>query len=270
MKTSLVIATYNWAEALRLCLKSVEAQHTLPNEIILADDGSTKETKSVIDTFRKQVSIPVTHVWHHDAGFRKTMILNKAIAISKGDYVIEIDGDIILHRCFVKDHIRFAKPHTFVAGRRTSLSELATKKLLNGNSKSLSWLSNGVSNRELGIRSRTLCSLFPSKPETNSNSVGGGNIAFWKHEFMRVNGYNNDIQGWGAEDKEFGQRLVNAGVLKRKLRFGAIQFHLHHREVDKTNHETHRREVEELIQNGTIICQSGVKELSDTFSIFTS
>ena len=48
LKSSLIISTYNWSEALDLVLKSALLQSELPNEIIIADDGSTDETKTLI------------------------------------------------------------------------------------------------------------------------------------------------------------------------------------------------------------------------------
>ncbi len=43
MKVSLVISTYNWKEALKLCLLSVTKQTLIPTEVIIADDGSRME-----------------------------------------------------------------------------------------------------------------------------------------------------------------------------------------------------------------------------------
>lgn len=114
IKTSLLISTYNWCEALNLCLNSVLQQSQQPDEIVIADDGSREDTKLIITEFSKKSSTPVIHVWHEDIGFRKTIILNKAIAKCSADYIIQIDGDLILHKHFIKDHIRFARANMFV------------------------------------------------------------------------------------------------------------------------------------------------------------
>ena len=45
MKVSLVISTYNWKEALGLCLLSVTRQTVIPTEVIIADDGGMFDTK---------------------------------------------------------------------------------------------------------------------------------------------------------------------------------------------------------------------------------
>ena len=63
---SLIIATYNWPEALRLCLKSILKQTILPTEIIIADDGSDERTAKLIHDFAQKVSFPIFHEWHED------------------------------------------------------------------------------------------------------------------------------------------------------------------------------------------------------------
>ena len=53
MNSALVISTYNWPEALELVLKSVRTQIVYPDEVIIADDGSTDETKKLINKNQK-------------------------------------------------------------------------------------------------------------------------------------------------------------------------------------------------------------------------
>ena len=59
MKCSLIICTYNWPEALSIVLNSVTMQTELPDEIIIADDGSGKTTSQVISFFLKKTSITI-------------------------------------------------------------------------------------------------------------------------------------------------------------------------------------------------------------------
>ena len=113
MKISLLISTYNWPQALDLVLLSVEKLTCKPDELLIADDGSRTETTQLIDAFKKTSSITVRHIWHEDKGFKRSEILNKAIAKSTSDYIIQTDGDCILHPSFVKDHIFLAKKKIF-------------------------------------------------------------------------------------------------------------------------------------------------------------
>ena len=108
-KITLLISTYNWIDALKRVIDGVLQQTILPDEIIIADDGSRSDTKEYIDSIRKYFPMPLVHVWHEDDGFRRTIILNKAIAQASGDYIIEIDGDVIPERHFIQDHIEVMK-----------------------------------------------------------------------------------------------------------------------------------------------------------------
>lgn len=90
MKVSLVISTYNWKEALGLCLLSVTRQTVIPTEVIIADDGSRSDTKLLIEEFKNHFPCPIKHVWHEDNGWRKCIIMNKAFAVCEGDYIIGI------------------------------------------------------------------------------------------------------------------------------------------------------------------------------------
>ncbi len=108
---TLIITTYNWPQALRVCLDSVVHQSMLPSEVIIADDGSTDETRLVRDRFRNDFPVPLLHVWQEDKGYRRSAILNKALRkVDSKNYVIFIDGDIILHHHFIADHARLAEP----------------------------------------------------------------------------------------------------------------------------------------------------------------
>ena len=76
---SLVTPTYNWPEALELLLLSIKKQSILPNEVIIADDGSKKETTQLIQKIQKDFPVPLIHVWHEDNNNQKPAIMNKQL-----------------------------------------------------------------------------------------------------------------------------------------------------------------------------------------------
>lgn len=256
LKASLIISTYNWPEALELCLLSVLRQKTTPVEVIVADDGSTASTADLIDTFRNKLPFPITHVWQDDKGFRKSQILNEAIRHSKGNYIIQIDGDVILNPWFISDHILVAEQATFVRGTRAMLSPKKTKELLQSKNISLSCFSKGVSHRLNALR------LFPFRilgirKELSSSRVRGSNLAYWKTDFIHINGYDNKLQGWGHEDEELAARFINNLVIKKIVKLGAIQFHLHHPFNSSENEESHRETIEHVKATGSRFCENG-------------
>lgn len=144
MTVSLLVSTYNWPRALYLCLDSVMQQTVLPDEILIADDGSGMATRDVVKHFERISPVPVRHIWHEDRGFRVATIRNKAIAASTCDYIIQIDGDQILHRQFIQDHRLFAREGYYIAGSRGMISRELTRQVLSGAITSLSALTKGV------------------------------------------------------------------------------------------------------------------------------
>ena len=102
---------------------SVKKQSHLPNEVIIADDGSREDTKELIQKFQQKFPVPLHHIWHKDNKNQKPAIMNKAIASSKYDYIIEIDGDIIMHKDFVKDHLSLSEEKVYLYGSRVNIQE---------------------------------------------------------------------------------------------------------------------------------------------------
>lgn len=224
-KTSLVISTYNWPEALELCLKSSLRQTVAPAEILVADDGSDERTAQLIARYRVQTSIPIVHVWQEDTGFRVGSIRNKAIARATGAYIIQVDGDVILHPDFVRDHVSIARPGRFVSGSRVLLGPRYSAGLLANRSIDINAWKKDVSNRLNAIRIPWASPVFGRyKPEVTR----GCNMAFWRDDAICVNGYNELIQGWGSEDYEFGSRLWHIGVQHFSLKLSGIVYHIYH------------------------------------------
>ena len=126
---SLIISTYNRPDALSVCLDSVFKQKVLPDEIIVGDDGSRSDTRKLIERMQQLSPVPLIHVWHEDKGFRLAMMRNKAVAKASGQYIIQIDGDVMLHPLFVADHIRLSRPGYYLKGGRCNIERQLTDKI---------------------------------------------------------------------------------------------------------------------------------------------
>jgi len=258
--TSLVISTYNWPEALELVLKSILNQTKAPNEILIADDGSGEATKAVIESFKQKTAVPIKHYWHEDNGFRKTIIMNKAIAAATGDYIIQIDGDIILHQKFIADHLTDALEGYYIKGSRSMLTTERTAKILKTKDIHINPLSSGVGSKINATYFPLLAFLFRGD-HYRSNNLRGCNFSFWKKDFIAVNGYNNDLEGWGHEDIELAARLTNLGIKQRQLKLKAICFHLYHQINARDNEDLNYKKYLKAVSGGTIVCKSGIRAL---------
>jgi glycosyltransferase involved in cell wall biosynthesis len=235
MKISLIITTYNREDALNVVLKSVALQSLLPDEVLIADDGSNEETAQVIQSHQQSFPIPIIHCHHPDLGFRVSHIRNKAIRESIGDYIILTDGDMILHPDFVQDHGKSAKQGFFIQGSRVLLDENTTQLTIKNHRLNMHWYSKGITNRFNAMHITMLMHLFNALKtgKKDHHGIRSCNMSAWRKDIFAVNGFNEAFVGWGREDSEFAVRLLNAGIHRLNLRFGAVCYHLWHR----SNHE---------------------------------
>lgn len=229
LRIALVITTYNSCATLRCMLESVLNQSMKPDEIVIADDGSTDGTDELIKGFASQYPGEVRHIWQENHKYRRSKILNKAIMASEAEYVITVDNDVLLHPDFVYDHAAVARKGMFVCGRRAYIREvLANTIRATGVIRIPGFFSPYLNRRRYSLRIPLLAPLCYWKHAHSLRQLMGSNMAFWKRDFLAVNGFEEEFEGWGSEDCEFALRLLNAGVKRRTLHYRAIQWHLDH------------------------------------------
>lgn len=261
VKVSILVSTYNWPEALDLVLKSMLNQTTLPYEIVIADDGSNDDTKNTIERLRKKCGIPIIHVWHEDKGFRKTIILNKAITKVTGDYILQVDGDAILSPHFVSDHLELAEQGYFVCGSRVKLSPSVTNQILQTKDFKIAKTNMPISFVFNSFRSKILRRFLALRYARNlEGHLRGCNMAFWKKDIIKVNGYNEDMILWGYEDSEIAYRLFYAGVKKKALKMGGNVYHLYHKEASRANERSNFSILEEEKEKHYAWCENGINK----------
>ncbi|MBL7854505.1 MAG: glycosyltransferase [Cyclobacteriaceae bacterium] len=257
LRTSLIITTYNRPDALELVLLSVKNQVVLPEEVIIADDGSGQSTKAVISRYQADFPVPLIHCWHEDVGFRLSAIRNKAIALSREEYIIMIDGDMVLPKGFIRDHKRHAWKGQFIQGSRVLLLKEQTKTMLTGKKHTVSVFDSGIANRLNAIES-SLFSLLFSHFRSGHTRVRGANLSFWRDDLFRVNGFNEDFQGWGREDSEFAVRMNNANIRRKHIKFAGFGYHLYHEENSRKMLSINDSILARTIALGLTRCDNGI------------
>lgn len=264
ISTSLILSTYNRPDALKLCLLSIAKQRVLPAEVVIGDDGSLPETRNLIEKMRVDYPIPIVHVWQKDDGFRLAMSRNKCVAAAKGDYIIEIDGDLILHRDFVSDHISFARPGYFMKGGRVNLDERLTDKLCkSGEYRQFGFFSKGLLRRVNSIHNLALSNYFLLRYKKNRIEGLGCNMSFWRKDYIHINGYDEFFVGWGGEDYDFAFRMLNSGIKKGYLKFSGIVYHLWHDDKHMQNREKNFDYYHDSVKRKRLRIENGVDKYLD-------
>lgn len=265
-RIAVIITTYNWPAALEAVLAGYLSQRHPPDELIIADDGSTDETREVIDSFRSQAPFPVKHVWHADQGFRAGAIRNRAIQASDSDYLVFTDGDCIPAPWFLKAHLRLAETGWFLSGNRVLLSEYFSRDVLQQKVPVSSWTwSDWIQARRRRQINRLsplfripIGSWYRHRLAKKWEGAKTCNLSVWKQDLLAVNGFDEDYTGWGMEDSDLVLRLIRNGIYHKDARFAAAVFHIWHQENSRDQLEENQRRLQQLIETDRIQARTGI------------
>ena len=236
IKLSVIISTYNSEAWLEKVLWGYEMQDYRDFEVVVADDGSGPKTGMLLESLKEKVSYPLIHVWHKDDGFQKTKILNKAILACNTEYIVMSDGDCIPRSDFLAIHDRYKQNGYFLSGGYFKLpmnisEEISKNDIFSKNCFNINWLKkhglkSSIKNNKItarGFKSKLLNFITPTNASWNGHNASG-----WKKDILAVNGFDERMQ-YGAEDREFGERLFNHGIKSKQIRYSAICIHLDHK-----------------------------------------
>ena len=265
---SVIVTTYNREDALEAVLRSLGRQTDRVFEVVVADDGSTAATAAVIDAWKGKVGRCLDHVWHEDRGFRAAEIRNRAILTSRGAYCIFLDGDCIVRPDFVGTHRRLAEPGCFVTGNRILLSRELTARVLREGLTPENWSFGRWLAQRLRGRVNRLSALLhlPLGPlrQLRRHAWRGArscNLAVWRADLDRVDGFDADYSGWGKEDSDIIVRLLHAGVCRKDGVFATGVLHMWHPEADRARLTENERKLSDSLAGDRIRALRGLSAL---------
>jgi glycosyltransferase involved in cell wall biosynthesis len=267
IKTSLVVLTYNRADALLEVLRGLAPQCGAGHEIIIADDGSSASSMASWINALPSIGCPVRHVWHPDKGFTASRARNLGAMLSQGEYLVFLDGDCIPNPRFLRAHEVLAEEGCFVNGNRVLLSEALTGQVLARDVDVLNAsLSDWLRWRTAGNVNKLSHLLYwPSAPlrmqqHFRWKKIRSCNFAVWKDDFLKINGFDETFEGWGHEDADLVLRLHNAGV-RRKNGFCCSEvYHLWHRQHSRDSENINFKRVLDRMQSGLVSATRGLLE----------
>ena len=266
MKVSLIILTYNAPDFLDLVIRSVADQTHLPHEIIVTDDGSTDETKELVERLSKELKLEIRFLWQKDDGFRASRARNKAAEAAKGDYLVFIDGDCVLPKYFIHSHMVLSEQGMFIAGNRVLLTKKGTERTLQ---KKLSlpkfsflawvmWRILGYVNRVSPLFLR-IKSIPRNRKAYKWEGAKSCNLSLFRKDFIAVNGFDEEFQGWGHEDADLSARLIGNSCLRKDGRYFLPVIHLWHQENNRDLEEDNIERLQAVLSgNRPIYAKDGI------------
>ncbi|HSP49184.1 MAG TPA: glycosyltransferase family 2 protein [Pseudolabrys sp.] len=270
---SVIVTTYNREDALDAVLRSLACQTDRNFEVVVADDGSTAATGQLVEAWKAKIGHRIDRVWHEDRGFRAAEIRNRAILVSRGAYCIFLDGDCIVRPDFIATHRRLAEPGCFVTGNRVLLSPELTARVLRERLMPESWSFGRWLAQRLRGRVNRLSALLhlPLGPlrrlrRHEWRGARSCNLAVWRSDLDRVDGFDADYSGWGKEDSDVIVRLLRAGVRRKDGVFAIGVLHLWHPDAGRDQLAANERKLSDIIASDDIHARRGLSAIRSAAS----
>ncbi len=266
---SVIVPTYNRIEALELSLEAYKRQSVKNFEIIVADDGSTRETADFLESMKKSYPFPLKHVWQEDAGFRKARISNMAIARAESEYLIFSDADCIPHKDFIAGHLSLAEKGSYLIGRSVKMSAkisnaLDISAIAKGTIEGVNlnmfydYIFGMTKFLEYGVYVKSELILKLIARFRKARSLFGYNFSAWRDDMIKVNGFDEDFIMPNNEDGELGFRLSNIGLTPKIALGRTISYHYHHDRSHATRSQANVDRATHARISGLTRCENGL------------
>jgi len=266
MKISIVVITYNWPQALELVLRALARQSTLPDEVIVTDDGSREDTRALLHGCARAYPTRLVHLWQADDGARMSRARKRGIAAARGDYVIFLDGDMLAQRDFIADHRAFAEQGCFVQGSRVLTGADCARRMLEQQQLDVGFFAAGIERRRHTLRVPMLARAY-ARAHRREGGIKSCNWGFWRADLLAVNGFNEAMTGWGREDNELALRAFHLGLRRRDLRFAGLAVHLWHATRKNVIDNPNDAVLAATRAGGAVRCALGLDQHLDEFEV---
>jgi glycosyltransferase involved in cell wall biosynthesis len=273
---SIIVSTYERPDALDAVLRSLSRQRDRAFEVVVADDGSGPVTQSVVDDWKRRLGVPLASVRHEHRGFRAAEIRNRALLASSGAYCVFLDGDCLARPDFIATHRGLAERGWFVAGNRVLLSAALTEATLHDGLEPERWSMRRWMGRRVSRDLNRLLPLLrlPLGPlrKLRAQAWEGArscNLAAWRADLERVDGFDAAFNGWGREDSDLLVRLLHAGIRRKEGFFATGVLHLWHPAADRSRLTENDQRLLAVLNSGRVRAEIGISSLGDEVTLST-
>ena len=212
---SVVVSTYQRPGHLRRCLQSLAAQQGVTSkfEVIVVDDGSQDETADVVAQFRRDSGLAVKFSTHPHEGFQLARCRNSGIRTSTAPYLLFTDGDCIFPPDHLRRHLDARRPGLVRAGDCIRLDQATSERVDAASIRTgefLAWVEPALRKSLRRIHLKSLG--YQLLRHANRPKLVGWNMAVWRDQLERINGFDEQFRGWGCEDDDLASRLRRSGA----------------------------------------------------------
>ncbi len=228
---AVLVSTYQKPSHLRRVLVSLALQERVAGamEVVVTDDGSQDETRKLVEQFAREAPFPLRFTTHAHDGFQLARCRNEGVAASTAPYLLFLDGDCVVPRDHVRQHLDHRADGWVMGGYCCRLDQATSTRITEEAIRQdvyRPWIPHRdmrrLSTRDLKARFYMLL-RHPRKPR-----LAGGNIGIARRDYQRVNGYDENFIGWGAEDDDLRRRLTATGIRVGSILRWTWSYHLWH------------------------------------------
>lgn len=193
-KYSIIIATYNQLELLKVCLESLKSQTLRDFDVHVCDDGSSDGTKEFMESLGSSY-----HYYRQENRGNFGANLNQAIGKAQGEYYVFIAADSFPEEDYLQVLDGFADPNRVVCGIRIQIAEIGGKM-------------QGV---DIDWRVKKMMIPEVAAPVSFQpwNALTGNGLIVPAEAFKRYGKFVELGRGYGGEDTELICRLFYKGYI---------------------------------------------------------
>ncbi|WP_052260947.1 glycosyltransferase [Photobacterium gaetbulicola] len=215
---SVITPTYNRAELLNKTLESLAEQAFRRDkyEVIVIDDGSSDNTRQVVQSFRDKMNIQ--YHYQSDRGYRVAKARNIGIDNSRFGYTLFFDCGMVGHANLLQTHyqaLQEGRGEVFI-GEALGFDEVETHNR-ESIEAALASLDREALFRVLvsSEKYRDCRRPFFASVDHDLTDVLHSWVLFWTchaschtRDLLAIGGFDENYTAWGAEDIELALRLV--------------------------------------------------------------
>jgi hypothetical protein len=228
---SLIVNTFMKPRHLGLVLDSIERQIGVEGrfEVVITDDGSTDETERLVAQRAAKASYRLAFTSRPHDGFRLARVRNDGVRIAHGQRFLFLDGDCMLPRDHVAVHLERCQQGVATGGDCGRLTESQSQGV-DPTALDAAAIGQMLTSTEQAALRRKLRKWrwYSLIGHSTKPRLVGNNIGIHRHDFERINGFDERFVGWGQEDDDISLRLRAVGVRLETVLDSTCSLHVWH------------------------------------------